>query len=112
MHDTLCSLREETKVVKKKTKKSREKKELWSTKKKLQQSRMSNARRRFGNLKETTKDLEPVLDRNFVPFPMVRFMRSIQNRSVHVESNDTNNMHNMFLEVLVESIIPLCIGIS
>ena len=73
---------------------------------------MNNARRRFRNLKGTTKDLEPIFDRNFVPLPMVRFVKSSQNKSMHVESNDTNNMHDILLEVLVESIIPLCIGIS
>ena len=88
MHDTLhSSLCVDTKVVKKRRYR-RKKKDLWCSKKKLEQSRMSNARRRYRSLRGTTKDLEPTFQRIVVLLPIV-------NRSdtgVQVEKNITSDV--------------------
>ena len=88
MHDTLCSsVSVDTKVVRKK-KCSRKKKDLWCSKKKLEQSRMSNAKRRYGNLRGTTKDLEPIFKRIVVPLPVV----SRSDKGVQIENNITDDV--------------------
>ena len=88
MHDTLCSsVSVDTKVVKKR-KCRRKKKDLWCSKKKLEQSRMSNAKRRYGNLRGTTKDLESIFKRIVVPLPVV----SRSDRGVQIENNITNDV--------------------
>ena len=104
MHDTLCSsLCVDTKVVKKR-KCRRKKKDLWCSKKKLEQSKMSNARRRYGNVRETTKDLEPIFKKIDVPLPVVRG----SDRGVQIENNITNDVQesaqieDLFIEASID----------
>lgn len=88
MHDTLCSSPYiDTEVVKKR-KCRRKKKDLWCSKKKLEQSRMSNAKRRYGNMRGTTKDLEPIFKKIDVPLPVV----SRSDRSVQIENDITSDV--------------------
>jgi hypothetical protein len=102
MHDTSCSRPVEIEVVKKKR---RRKKNLWSTKKQLEQSKMSNGRRRFANLRGTTKDLDPQFERSFVPLPVVRRSRSVQigdrilNQSITNNAQESVEIEDVFVEV-------------
>ena len=109
MHDTLSSsLCIDTEVVKKR-KCRRKKKDLWCSKKKLEQSRMSNAKQRYGNMRGTTKDLEPIFKKTNVPLPVV----SKSNRGVQIGNDITSDVQenveieDLFVEASVDvNIVP------